>query len=165
MLLARSTRYLSDVSVVNRGPETDGPPGQNFSHSVGILDSDSVNRQASHPCAASALNGKPRVVKFSHGKLNPPRLHTDLEYTPRPRPETLQGCSSRQVGATRLLPFSPFASAVVSPFPRIHESTSFLTKRKFKSMSFLMKSKCKSMSFLTSGEGMRLRVSLRRESR
>jgi hypothetical protein len=102
------------VSVVNRGPETNGPPGQNFSHSVGILDSDYVNRQASHPCAASALNGNPRVVKFSHGKLNPPRLHTDLKYTPRPRPETLQGCPGRQVGLPRLLPFSPFGSAVVS---------------------------------------------------
>jgi len=35
------------------------------------------------------LNGNPRVVKFSYGKLNPYRPNTDLEYTPQHKQKTL----------------------------------------------------------------------------
>jgi len=173
MLLARSTRYLSDVSVVNRGPETDGPPGQNFSHSVG---GNNFSGTSFHEWGLEALI--PDVCKISW-KI---KVNSGMSYKRTLAPQCVHGMK-REKKLNSRFPFStyprvyefpyeekvqvyefPYEEQVqVNEFPykrRGYASTSFLTKGK--SMSFLTKGK--SMSFFANWEAMSLRVFLRSES-
>jgi len=164
MLLARSTRYLSDVSVVNRGPETDGPPGQNFSHSVG----GNFSGTSFHVWGLEALI--PDVCKISW-KI---KVNSGMSYKRTLAPQCVHGMKGEKKLNSRFhvstyprvyeFPYEekvqvyefPYEEQVqVNEFPykrKVYEflcklggneSTSFLTKQK--SMNF----RTKSMSFLT----------------